>query len=363
MRFLSYPRTVWNERRRRAGLPRVLTYTVSFACNARCEMCDSWRKPREDELTTDEVARIFREFPRMDAVRLTGGEPFVRRDLTEIAGIAHRELRPFFLHVTTNGFLTDRIVEFCEERPRDQRLFVLVSVDGVGDKHDRVRGHVGAWEKAMATLEALAPRRKELRLTLGVNQTVVDREGAAHYPLLRDHLAPLGIVPRVVMAYEQSATYDTRRELDLMPTERGKLETFGDFGEDDIRALIEAVEGDQKRLPLAERWTRRYYLAGLRERLLGEPGAVHRVPPCVALSSHLRLFPDGTVPTCQFDTTRVGSLREQSFEELWWGADSEAGRERVRACPGCWAECEVLPNAIYSGDIASLARRSAHTIA
>lgn len=349
MRYLSLPKTVWNERRRRAGLPRTLTYTVSFACNARCEMCDSWRKPGEDELTTDEVARIFRELPEMDSVRLTGGEPFVRRDMTEIARLAHEELRPLILHVTTNGFLTERIVDFVEQRPRDQRLYVLISIDGVGDKHDRVRGHKGAWDKAIATLDELAPRRKELRLTLGVNQAIVDREGAQHYPRLRDHLASYGIVPRVVMAYEQSATYDTRRELDLMPTERGKLETFGEFGRDEIRELIEEVEKDVDRLPFADRLTRRYYLNGLRERLLGEGD--RRVPPCVALSSHLRIFPDGTVPTCQFDTRRVGNLRKTSFERLWWGSDAAAGRERVRACPGCWAECEVLPNALYSGDI------------
>ena len=48
----------------------------------------------------------------------------------------------------------------------------------------------------------------------------------------------------------------------------------------------------------------------------------------------------------------AGTLfREETFEELWFGAPAESARTWVRACPGCWAECEVLPSAVYSGDI------------
>lgn len=74
-------------------------------------------------------------------------------------------------------------------------------------------------------------------------------------------------------------------------------------------------------------------------------------PPGVALSSHLRLSPDGTIPTCQFNSTRVGSLRQLSFAGIWDGEVRRRQRDWVRSCPGCWAECEVLPNAVYSGDL------------
>ncbi len=105
-------RTIRRVSRGDACLPRMLTYTVTFRCNARCVMCDSWRKPALDELTLEEIERIFAQLPQMDAVRLTGGEPFVRTDLAEIAAAATTMLDPLVLHVTTNGFLTDRIVDF-----------------------------------------------------------------------------------------------------------------------------------------------------------------------------------------------------------------------------------------------------------
>jgi len=57
------------------------------------------------------------------------------------------------------------------------------------------------------------------------------------------------------------------------------------------------------------------------------------------------------VPTCQFNTVRAGNLRHQSFAEVWNGVDARRQRQWADACPGCWAECEVVPNALYSGHL------------
>ena len=354
-RLISFPRTVLRNRRKSRSLdaepPRFLTHTVTFTCNARCIMCDSWKKSGKDDLTIDEIARIYGELPRMDAVRLTGGEPFVRKDLGEITDVAERELRPLFLHITTNGFLSDRIVEYCEQRSKKTRLQVLVSVDGVGQKHDQVRGHSQAWARAIETLERLAPRRQELNLSLAVNQTIVDAEGAAHYPKLRDALEHLDVRNHVVMAYDRSATYSVESSVDVAPTEIGQFHTFGDFSETEIRALLDEVERDLEKLPWSDRVAKRYYVRGIRARLLGE-GRL-RNPRCVALRSHLRIFPNGDVPTCQFNSRVVGNLREESFEDLWKSATAREQRDWVDRCPGCWAECEVLPSAIYTGAVLS----------
>jgi hypothetical protein len=71
----------------------------------------------------------------------------------------------------------------------------------------------------------------------------------------------------------------------------------------------------------------------------------------VALRSHLRLLPDGGVPVCQFNTERIGNLLHQSWEEVWHRAPAQSSRQWVDDCPGCWAECEVIPSALYSGDL------------
>ena len=349
MRLLRYFRSVLRNRRGKPDLPRFLTYTVTFSCNARCIMCDSWKMESPEDLSLAEVDSIFAQLPRLDAVRLTGGEPFVRTDLVEIAKSVRKRLQPLVLHVTTNGFLTDRIVRFCEERPRDLPLQLLVSIDGVEEKHNHVRGRENAWKTATRTLRELAPRRKELKLRLGVNQTIVDADGIEHYKKLRDFLRPLGIHNNVVMAYDVSATYNLEKEKNLAPTEAGQFATFGEFNEGHVRALAEEIERDLGDFPLLERWAKRYYLKGITNRLLGRGGAPN--PKCVALNAHLRIFPNGDVPTCQFNTVTAGNLRRQPFAEVWNSAKIAEQRRWVSRCPGCWAECEVLPSAIYTGDL------------
>jgi MoaA/NifB/PqqE/SkfB family radical SAM enzyme len=329
--------------------PRLLTYIVTFRCNARCVMCDSWRKEGRDDLTLPEIEAIFRQLPRLHAVRLTGGEPFLRVDLLDIAGLVRRHLQPALLHVTSNGFLTDRIVSFCERRDRTLPLALLVSIDGVGKKHDEIRGRHDAWETSLATVRALAGRQEELNLRLAVNQTVLDADGARHYRRLREELRPLGVRNQVVIAYEASATYNLTRQVDVAPREPGAFKVFGDLAPADLEALCEQIEADLPEYPLPERVAKRYYLAGIRNRLLR--GQAHPNPPGAALGAHLRLYPNGDVPTCQFNSRVVGNLRSQAFSELWASAATADQRAWVKRCPGCWAECEVLPNALYSGDL------------
>ena len=348
-RYLSFARTVVRAQRGVTDLPRMLTYVVTFCCSARCIMCDSWKKSSAGYLSVPEVEHIFDQLPQLDVVRLSGGEPFVRQDLPEIANLVQTQLNVLALHVTTNGFLTDRIVRFCEQRTGDTPLFLLVSVDGAGEKHDQVRGIARAWDRVMETIRALAPRQEELRLRLAVNQTIVDEEGLDHYRRLRELLRPLGVRNQVVMAYDASATYSLTRELDVAPREIGQFTTFGAFGPQRLGALFDEIERDLDDYPLPERTAKRYYLDGIRNRLLA--GNASPNPKCVELSSHMRLLPDGTVPTCQFNTRPAGNLRKQAFAEVWKSARANAQRSWVRKCPGCWAECEALPNAIYSGDL------------
>ncbi|MEM6673242.1 MAG: radical SAM protein [Planctomycetota bacterium] len=355
MRLLSYISEIGGLRRGSSHRPRTLTHTVSFLCNARCVMCDSWRLPKQDELTTDEIDRIYAQLPELDAVRLTGGEPFVRKDMADITRIAVDRLRPRFVHVTTNGFLTDRIVDYAEDRDTATPLHVLVSVDGVEEKHDEVRGVPRSYERAMETVRQLVARREALNLRIAVNQTVIDAEGARHYRPLRDELAELGVKNHLIVAYKESATYSLERNLERAVDGANSYETYGAFSKAEIELLLDQAEADLVELDRPERLAKSYYIAGLRRRLLGQDGPAG--PSCVALHAHLRLFPNGDVPTCQHNTKIVGNLREQSFAEVWESARAQEQRRWVKKCEGCWTECEVLPSAVYTGELAMHALR------
>lgn len=123
-----------------------------------------------------------------------------------------------------------------------------------------------------------------------------------------------------------------------------------------MEAFVERRRRDAARLTLPLRAGKRYYLEGLAARLAARPTREPR-PRCVAVRSHLRILPNGGVPVCQSNTEAIGNVVRDGFEADWRSDRANRARQWVDRCAGCWAECEVVPSAIYSGDLARHALR------
>jgi MoaA/NifB/PqqE/SkfB family radical SAM enzyme len=333
--------------------PSWCTYLVTYRCNARCGMCDSWRMKPGTEMSPSAVARVFARLGRLDVVRLTGGEPFLRDDLPVIAEAVMSASAPRVLHVTTNGSLTDRVLDFAERFSAPRRLVFLVSFDGHRDEHDASRGPRVTYDTALTTVRRLAELRPRLGIDVSVNHTVISEQSLADAERLRADLAPLRVEVQSVLAYAESSMYGLklrgkRAEHAIVPAGyplHPRLQGA------DVTGFVEREMQRVAATPgVARRIAKLYYLRGLLARLRGDARGSFR-PRCVALRSHVRLLPDGRVPVCQFNTETVGDLAADSFDRVWHGAPARASRAWVDACPGCWAECEVLPSALYTGDL------------
>ncbi len=154
-----------------------LVYAVTQRCNSRCIMCNIWQKETGRELTIQELNSILKDpfFASLRYVNLTGGEPFLRKDLAEIAGI-FGELNNFSaIQIPTNGLLTNRIIETVENilqrLPPTVYLSISVSIDGDKAKHDQIRGIKGIYDNAIKTLQHMQSI-KDSRLIVGVEATV-----------------------------------------------------------------------------------------------------------------------------------------------------------------------------------------------
>ncbi|MGE5235934.1 MAG: radical SAM/SPASM domain-containing protein [Acidobacteriota bacterium] len=155
------------------------THFVTSTCNAKCRHCFYPINQHNNELTLDEIQRLVRTLPPIRLLLFSGGEPFLRRDLPEIIAAYFEQCRFFTVSIPTNGFSASRIGEMvdriCAISP-DLHLGITVSLDGMGEFHDRVRRVPGLWERAMATLRAMVERTaRHPNLTAGVN-TVFMRE-------------------------------------------------------------------------------------------------------------------------------------------------------------------------------------------
>ena len=113
---------------------RDLRVSVTDRCNLRCTYCMPaeglpWM-PKAEMLTDDEMLRVIGLFVRdgVTQVRLTGGEPLLRRSLIElVAGIAALDPRPR-IAMTTNGVGLERVARGLAEAGLDR---VNVSLDTV----------------------------------------------------------------------------------------------------------------------------------------------------------------------------------------------------------------------------------------
>jgi MoaA/NifB/PqqE/SkfB family radical SAM enzyme len=177
-----------------AILPMKLRLAVTNRCNARCTMCNAWKRQTDgkDELTVDEYGRIFERnrsfFSALRHVSLTGGEPLLREDLEEIVRVIHGSDPRLTININTNGFRTDRLIALARslasadgvgrmDRVHESGIVVTynVSLDALGEIHDRMRGVPRASDMAKRSIQELARLKGAgRRLRIGVNYMVTE---------------------------------------------------------------------------------------------------------------------------------------------------------------------------------------------
>lgn len=170
-RWTRLVRTAWRYARagRTLDLPLQAGFAVNNTCNTFCTMCNVWRERPKAKLSLEEIRRIFTSslFARCATLSMTGGEPTMREDFSELP-IVLAECMPSLtnLAVTTNGYATEKIVSDFSSflpllRKKSIAFSVNVSIDGVGETHDLVRGNERAFEHLDATIDSLNTLRKK----------------------------------------------------------------------------------------------------------------------------------------------------------------------------------------------------------
>ena len=141
-------------------MPEYVTFFVTNKCNARCKHCFYWKELNSqlDELKLDEINKISKTMDDFLFLILTGGEPFLRDDLAEIVKIFYKNNNVRKMNIITNGKLPDKILDITKmvmtECP-DLYSALFVSLDDIGDNHDRIRGVKGIYKNALETVSHL----------------------------------------------------------------------------------------------------------------------------------------------------------------------------------------------------------------
>src|SRR5579875_1325853 len=321
------------------ALPLNYTISVSYRCNSRCKTCNVWQRPNDD-FDIEEYDKTFESIGR-DAYWFTfsGGEPTLRKDLPEMVAAAYNHCRPGIINIPTNG-IQDKIIPARIERVLQaaptSEVIINLSLDGVGEKHDIVRGVKGNFERAMRTyagLKALKGRYKNF--TLGVH-TVISNFNVDEFDNIRsfvlNELKPDNFISEIA---EERVELDTVGMGITPPIQ--KYQPVIERLQEDIRT----AEYDSMIERVTQAFRDNYY--DIVKRTLVEK---RQIIPCLAGVASAQIAPNGDVWTCCIRAESVGNLREHNYDfgSVWRTAKADELRRSIKA-----GECYCpLANASYT---------------
>jgi radical SAM protein with 4Fe4S-binding SPASM domain len=325
--------------------PATLVHFLTDKCNARCSFCFiDFQSPRhgKNELSTDELAKMTQHLPSsLMNVNFTGGEPFLRKDLLEIADAYFRNTSIQSIFITSNGFFTDRTIKFCEEilgRFPGKELFIALSIDDFSEKHDQIRKVKGLFAKCMETFQALkkiAGVRPSISITVSPeNHSRVENIYEALINEYRVDAIQI-IMVRSEGVFELDAA---ERNPILQAYEKLSLKVNADYTNGrlvgfDRNSLRGKVLNEKNKIS-----------RNLVQAYLQAPGYMH---PCRAAALFGVISATGEVYPCEILDQSMGNLRDFNYDlkALWQHKKAEELRQFIsKTNCNCEYECAMTVN-------------------
>jgi len=326
-RSVRHARITWQNYRSLPSPPFLILF-INSICNQKCEHCFYWKNlNRRDDLTTEELFALSRSLGRIENLNLSGGEPFLRPEFGEICRQFIRQNQVRQIYVPTNGYFTERTVKQITETLKEKSLNLFVaeiSLDGLGEFHNKFRGSPGAFDKAMQTYDALAKlQESDSRLRIHSISTATD--------VNMDEIRRL-----TTYLFERCPKMD-HHNLALIRGDRKNpslqgpnLEQYQRLYEYVRRLWSSREEGRYGSLvePMLQ-WAKSRTAA-----------AQTQVVPCRAGRLSAVVYSNGDVSVCESHAP-LGNLREKSFREIWASAEAQQLRRSI-AAKECYCTNEVF---------------------
>lgn len=163
------------KRERRLG---TVILFVTSRCNAFCKTCFYHEELNHPgDLTFAQIEKVSQTMPPITDLWLSGGEPTLRRDVSQIIDLFVRDNGVERVIIPTNALIKSRVYEIVDQSlAHNSRidLYLNIALDGYGETHDRIRGVPGNWEKALDCIQSLYPLKAKYqdRFRLNVNTVV-----------------------------------------------------------------------------------------------------------------------------------------------------------------------------------------------
>ena len=316
-------------------LPMNYTINLLYACNSRCSTCNIYNK-KANTLTPSEYDEIFKHLGKSPYwITFSGGEPFLRKDIDEICDLVYKRCKPAIINIPTNGILTEQIIskvtKMVDSCPKTQ-FVINLSIDGIGEQHDKIRNVEGNFEKVTATLAGLK-KLKRKNLSIGIH-TVISKlnvEGFPHIATELLKLEPDSYITEIAEAREELDTMNA----DITP-EPLAYSTAIDF-------LLHRIKNGTYTgiAKITEAFRIEYY--NLVKQILRDK---KQIIPCYSGVASVQISPDGDIWSCCIKARSMGNLRKNDYniKKIWNNHNLRLERDSIKK-KECWCP---LANASYT---------------
>jgi MoaA/NifB/PqqE/SkfB family radical SAM enzyme len=311
--------------------PTVLHVNVNLRCNTKCAMCNIWELKSPHQLSLEQFEAIFADpvYARVEYIILAGGEPTLRNDLAEVVELMHTHMPRLKKLMIASNVLNrasvqaqyPRLARYCDNH--NIRLTLGVSLDGVGETHDQVRGVPGAFEKVMENVKFMQQLQKDVPFNMSLDPTIFSMN-VHELQKLQDLADEL----KLPITFQFAAVADDYYH-------NSNLENVLNF---DIKGRSSLIAFLQQRIAESSLFDAlSYYYTEVVDRA---QGATKRSLPCPFASQGLLLNPDGSLQYCH-NSQQIGNALETSSSEIYYAKQNLSYRTSVRQnkCPNCQMSC------------------------
>lgn len=139
--------------------PKVIQLPITNKCNAKCVMCNIWKINPKDEMTPEQLGKYLKDdiFKEVISVGINGGEPSLLPNLDKYAEEILKLPKLQSLNIISHGFGTKILLEHLKNiyklcQNKNIEFHVSISLDGVEEIHDKVRGKANVFSKTLKTI-------------------------------------------------------------------------------------------------------------------------------------------------------------------------------------------------------------------
>jgi radical SAM protein with 4Fe4S-binding SPASM domain len=321
-----------------APLPQEVSLQLTYRCNLRCTHCYQWNEQgffrdfsaqkQKTELDLEVVEDVLRTTaPVCSKLFLWGGEPLMHTKFDQVAKLLQKY--PRTVNMCTNGLLFKRKLD--DLLAIGENLNLLVSLDGLGEDHEALRGR-GTFKRTMENIQLMLDLKRkgewngELSLSCMVSHVTVHKmyefmEWAEELGVNTVYFQfPWYISPEVAESmdrlYEKSFAW-------LKPQTDTKRPTWHSYTYQLPAEELPVLRESMARLASRAWNVRLRYQPQLEDDevtdfILGTSRPAQHRSKCLAVSNRMEVHADGVVSSCKFfPEFVVGNLYDQPVGELW----------------------------------------------